>query len=356
MLAPEVHAKLVAARRRRHLPSLDITTVRRLMRGTTFKAGAAETRGRKRVYSKRSVLKMDNTRKRLIKSVGGEREVHWKEIMKQARVTKAHPTTTARAFIREGIPVARRVPRHKPLRGPEHLLEREQQCKRWKFLSRNYFTDKVDLIMDNKMWKVPGTARAKKYLNQKKVRFHLRTRSEGLTAGFVKPCARKHRLNTGGQLLVVAGIIGCRVRVWHYIEEGKWNGTVAADTYANVLKPALVRYRGDKRRSSVLEDNDPTGYKSRLAQTMKASLGIHALQFPGCSPDLNPLDYFVWEAVESRMQKNVPSGVESVDAFKKRLRRTALAVPESVIRKGVADLLPRVQWCAANGGADIPWD
>ena len=65
------------------------------MRGTTFKAGAAETRGRKRVYSKRSVLKMDNTRKRLIKSVGGEREVHWKEIMKQARVTKAHPTTTA---------------------------------------------------------------------------------------------------------------------------------------------------------------------------------------------------------------------------------------------------------------------
>ena len=354
-LAPEVHAKLVAARRRRHQPPLDITTVRRHMRGTTFKVGVLETQGRKRVYSKRAVLKMNKTRQQLIKTIGGDREVHWKEIVKQARVAKAHPTTTARAFTREGIAVARRVPRHKPLRGPEHLQEREQQCKQWKYLSRTYFTDKVDLIMDNKMWKVPGTLRAKKFLSQRKVRFHLRTPSEGLSPGFTKPCTRKHRLNTGGQLLVVAGIIGCRVRVWHYVE-GKWNGTVAANTYANVLKPAIVRYRGEKGRSTALEDNDPTGYKSKLAKAMKASLGIQCLNFPRYSPDLNPLDYFVWEEVESRMQKNAPPGVESVDDFKKLLRRTALAVPESVIRKGVADLVPRVQWCAANGGLDIPWD
>ena len=81
-LAPEVHAKLVAARRRRHQPPLDITTVRRHMRGTTFKVGVLETRGRKRVYSKRAVLKMNKTRKQLIKTIGGDREVHWKEIVK----------------------------------------------------------------------------------------------------------------------------------------------------------------------------------------------------------------------------------------------------------------------------------
>jgi hypothetical protein len=83
---------------------------------------------------------------------------------------------------------------------------------------------------------------------------------------------------------------------------------------------------------------------------------VASVPFARYSPDLNPLDYFVWQEVESRMQKNAPPGVESVDSFKKRLRRTALAVPEFVIRKGVADLTPRVQWCAANGGLDIPWD
>ena len=41
----EVHAKLAAKRRRRRQPPLDITTVRRHMRGKTFKAGVAETRG-----------------------------------------------------------------------------------------------------------------------------------------------------------------------------------------------------------------------------------------------------------------------------------------------------------------------
>lgn len=354
-LPPEVHAKLMVMRRRRRQPPLDITTVRRHMRGKTFKAGAAETRGRKRVYSKRAVLKMNKTRKQLIRSAGGEQEVHWDHIVKQARVTKAHPTTTARAFVREGIAVARRVPRLKPLRGPEHVREREELCQQWRSLPRKYFTDKLDLIMDNKMWKVPGTLRAKKYLRQRKVRFHLRTRSEGLTPGFTKPCARKHRLNTGGQVQVVAGIVGCRVRVWHYVD-GSWNGTVAADVYAKVLHPALTRCRGEKRRYTVLEDNDPTGYKSNRAKCVKASLGIHCLHFPRYSPDLNPLDYFLWEEVEARMEKNAPAVAESVDSFKKRLRRTALAIPESVIRKGVADLMPRVQWCAANGGLDIPWD
>ena len=113
----EIHAKLLAMRRRRRQPPLDITTVRRHLRGKTFKAGAVEARGRKRIYSKRAVQKMNKVRKQLIRSVDSEQEVHWGEIVKKARVAKAHPTTTARAFLREGIAVARRAPRQKPLRG-----------------------------------------------------------------------------------------------------------------------------------------------------------------------------------------------------------------------------------------------
>ena len=40
----------------------------------------------------------------------------------------------------------------------------------------DYFTDKVDMIIDNAGWDVPATACARKYLNQRKARGHSRTR------------------------------------------------------------------------------------------------------------------------------------------------------------------------------------
>lgn len=54
------------------------------------------------------------------------------------------------------------------------------------------------------------------------------------------------------------------------------------------------------------EDNDPSGYKSKKALDAKDSLGITALDFPRYSPDLNPMDFFLWEEVERRMAKSAP--------------------------------------------------
>ena len=56
------------------------------------------------------------------------------------------------------------------------------------------------------------------------------------------------------------------------------------------------------------------------------------------------------------MAKGEPSVLETVDAFKARLRRTALAVPECVIRKGVADMRARLRDCYSNGGKFVKWD
>lgn len=57
-----------------------------------------------------------------------------------------------------------------------------------------------------------------------------------------------------------------------------------------------------------VKDNDPTGYKSRKATEVKDELGIRAMDFPRYSPDLNPMDFFLWEEVERRMAKNAPAG------------------------------------------------
>jgi hypothetical protein len=248
-----------------------------------------------------------------------------------------------------------RTPREKPLRGPEHIDERREACRQWRHRRNDYFTDTVDLIMDNTTWNVPATVRARKYLNQRKVRGHLRTRSEGLQTGFTKPSGKKHNMNTGAKLKLVAGVSNCKIVLWHYLD-GPWNGEAAASVYRGPITKILKSKRGDKKTYVVLEDNDPVGYKSNKAIQAKKENGIVAMHFPRYSPDLNPLDYFVWQEVESRMAKNTPKKLESVDAFKQRLRRTALAVPEAVIRKGLENMKKRIQNCYENGGRFVTWD
>ena len=135
----------------------------------------------------------------------------------------------------------------------------------------------------------------------------------------------------------------------------EWGGGAAA-AYRGPIAKVLKKERGEKKKYVVLEDNDPVGYKSNKAIKAKEEMGIAAMSFPRYSPDLNPLDYFVWQEVESRMTKNKPKKLESVDVFKKRLRRTALGIPESVIRKGLENMKKRIQNCWENDGKFIKWD
>ena len=351
----EIHKRIAAARARQRQDPPVLTTVRRFLKAETHRTDKPETRGRKAIFKRRSVLKMNAVRKSLVKKADGEYEVHWEDVMKKARMPKTDPTTVARAFAREGIDVSWRTPREKLLRGKEHEDERKEACRKWRFYPENYWTDKVDMYIDNTTWSVPATTRARKYLNQMKVRGHLRTRGEGLQAGFTKPSGKKHNMNTGGKLKIVAGISNCRVAVWHYVD-GTWNGDAAVAVYKGPVLKALKKNRGEKKSYIMVEDNDPVGYKSGKAVSAKGALNITAIQFPRYSPDLNPMDYFLWQEVGKRMAKNAPKRLESVQAFKARLRRTALAIPEAIVRKGVSNMKDRVKNCFANRGKHVAWD
>ena len=71
--------------------------------------------------------------------------------------------------------------------------------------------------MDNKQFDIPTYPKAKKYHKMRKVRFHLRTRSEGVRPGFTKPSAKNHKLNPGAVANVCAGIFDNKAphNVWH---------------------------------------------------------------------------------------------------------------------------------------------
>jgi hypothetical protein len=126
--------------------------------------------------------------------------------------------------------------------------------------------------------------------------------------------------------------------------------------YKTVIAPALRRWIGNKKKFISLEDNDPTGYRSNLAIAEKAKQGIQPIQFPTYSPDINPCDYALWDEVQRRMDGPKAPKNETADAFKRRLRRTALSIPEKVVRKMLSGMVSRMEAVYQNDGGHIPRD
>eukprot|EP00959_Pyramimonas_sp_CCMP1952_P322589 6750463-Pyramimonas_sp.AAC.1 len=60
------------------------------------------------------------------------------------------------------------------------MAARVDMCTTWKHLPNDFFTDRVDAIIDNEVSPIPTYARAKTHARKSRVRGHLRTRGEGL--------------------------------------------------------------------------------------------------------------------------------------------------------------------------------
>ena len=350
----QIHSLLVSQRKRKGIEAPHLTKLRKALKGKTYKRSATETRGRKQLLSRRMVLKMNAVRKTILKK-RPDKELHWSDLVKAARAPKVDRTTVKKAFAREKIPVAARRPREKPQRSEEHRAERVVIGAKLAKKPKKFYSKKVDLIIDNKHFDTPTHDRAREYLKEQHVRFHLRTPSEGLDPECTKRSRKKNRYNCGGSANVCAGISNGRIVMWEYLPK-KWNGQVAADLYEGAIITTLRKERGEKRKYLILEDNDPVGYKSNKGKAAKSNMHIEVLEYPRYSPDLNPLDYSLWLQIEGETLKNSPKGKETVEAYKARLRTTALRFPKAAVVKAVEALPRRAQAVVDAKGGNIPRD
>ena len=142
-----------------------------------------------------------------------------------------------------------------------------------------------------------------------------------------------------------------------HVVDGNWNGAKAAEMYTNALGPALREAYPAKKRFLLLEDNDPSGYKSTVAKDVKTGLNISTLDFPRRSPDLNPLDYGFWDCINRRLrrqEKRFRKGrKETRLELIARLRKTVLAVPETVLTPMVQSMKRRCIALEAAKGRDF---
>ena len=65
--------------------------------------------------------------------------------------------------------------------------------------------------------------------------------------------------------------------------DGRWSGQAAVSFYEDV-RADLGKQNLAKRKFTVLEDNDPTGYKSQKGTEAKAEAGISILEIPKRRP------------------------------------------------------------------------
>ena len=350
----EIHSILAKRRAAKKIEMMNLTAVRRFLRGKTHKRGKVETRGRKRALTRRNVLAMDKARLKFIASTKGTRQATWNLISDKGRAPKTHRTTVARSFTREGVDVKLRRCREKPQRTAAMEKERGALCGKMRRWPLTRFTDEIDLILDNKKFEVPTTPEARAYQAKQKLVSQLRKRDEGLATNFTKPKEKAHRRNLGGSVNVCAGISNCRIALWEYYT--KWNGEAAADMYRGPIMKTLKRTRGEKASYLLAEDNDPSGYKSSKAVAEKRRLHIKTIDWPRYSPDLMPLDFSLWAHIAKRVRESAPRGRESVADFKLRLRREALRTPSSVVRSAVEAMRMRARKIAEAKGKDIDRD
>ena len=216
-------------------------------------------------------------------------------------------------------------------------LETGSKSKRW-------WRTAVHLYIDLKNWPVYPHANARALGAQCEVRGAYREPGQGLGEGYVvvpKSCKQ----NTGARSARIAGGVGKgRLRLWHEVGK-KWNATRAAELYLGPVRTALRRASPRKRKFLMLEDNDPTGFKSKVGIHAKVAAGITILEIPKRSPDLSVMDYAIWKQISRTMRKqerrSKKSKRESRAEFLARLARVARGLPSSFINKAVGNMKER---------------
>ena len=147
--------------------------------------------------------------------------------------------------------------------------------------------------------------------------------------------------------MVVAGVGAGRVSMWHYVQDSRWNGEAARHMYTKPLLTALKKTFSTKRSWQVLEDNDPTGFKSGKGNAAKEEVNIKPFLIPKRSPDLSVCDYALWTEINRKMraeERSWPKNKrEARDDYMQRLRRTALRLPTAFITKSIGDMQRRCQ-------------
>ena len=153
---------------------------------------------------------------------------------------------------------------------------------------------------------------------------------------------------------ITAAVAQGRIIFWHE-NTGKWNGATASLMYRK-LGDTLREHYGDLPFFRVVEDGDPKGFQSGEGVVAKRSQKIRSWKLPPHSPGLMPLDYCLWDEIETRVLKKRAHENESMGSYKKRLNLTAKRLPRALIMNCLGKMKENLQATVSSEGGHTQLD
>ncbi|GFU14608.1 transposable element Tcb1 transposase [Trichonephila clavipes] len=122
------------------------------------------------------------------------------------------------------------------------------------------------------------------------------------------------------------------------------NGTLTGRRYADeiLLQPHVIPYAGAIGDSFVFQDANARPHRARLVENMLEAETIQRMEWPVCSPDLNPIEH-VWDMLGRRIAAR-PRPPATVRDLEIALLEEWNSIPQSLIDNLIASMANR---CAA---------
>ena len=266
-------------------------------------------------------------------------------MLKRSARVKASEKTIQTAL--HGRNIYFRKLREKPTLTSDDVAARFAFAKKYRSKTKAWWNSHIHGFIDGKHFQVYLNGASRLRAAQHATYGAYRSPGKGLSGGYVKPKKTLKCYSGAASALVMAGVCRGRVAMWHCVPNGRWSGEAASNMYGGPLKKALTKTWSTKRTWRVLEDNDPTGFKSNKGKAAKASARIQPFEIPRRSPDLSLCDYALWQEINRRMRAQELSWSktkrETREDYLLRLKRVALRLPKSFLKKSVGDMRRRCQ-------------
>ena len=164
------------------------------------------------------------------------------------------------------------------------------------------------------------------------------------------------------KIITWIGIVGDNTILRPYLFPNNVNGQAYLNMINNFVVPLRMAKYGQRRNGSIprkywFQDGAPA-HRSIIVRNQLhvlfpqrvVSLG-HAQEWPPRSPDLTPLDYFMWGYLKERVYATVPRDVRDLQ---QRIRREVTAMQRTrMVRRAMESMMDRAHRCIAAQGLQI---
>lgn len=158
------------------------------------------------------------------------------------------------------------------------------------------------------------------------------------------------------KLNVWAGVINNRI-VGPFFIEGNLTAVKYEDMLRNEIVPAIQAIVGDNFNQTFFQqDGAPPHYGRGVRAYLNGVfpgrwIGRRgAIEWPARSPDLTPLDYFLWGYLKDRVYQTKPANLEELQ---QKIRDEIRTIDEDIIRQAVAAFYYRIAHCQAVEGGNF---